>query len=337
MRSPILKADGIMRNGILAVVVLGLAPTLASAQGWAEKMFKDGMTHDFGTRPKGAQLKQEFTITNIYAVRMEITGITSGCGCVTASAPKRTLEPRESTTITVHMDTRRFSGPKTVGVRVSVGPEFVSSAELKVVANSRPDVVLNPGEINLGSVTVGQTPKRTLDIEYAGSLEWQVAEVVARDVPFTVTVRELYRRTGQVGYQLEATLKPDASVGAHDHDVFLKTNDPASPVLPIRISAHVQSAVTVSPAQLSLGSIKADMPQTRRVVVRASKPFQILGVEGLGNGVELGVALVPADAPVQTLTLTIHPAAGEFKRELKIKTSAQEAPVVLPVDANVVR
>src|SRR5262245_6194175 len=108
-----------MRNWNLAIGVLLIATASASAQGWAEKMFKGGLTHDFGTQPRGAQLEHSFTITNIYAVRMEITSLKSGCGCVTATAPKRVLEPRESTTINIRMDSRRFSGAKTVAVRVN--------------------------------------------------------------------------------------------------------------------------------------------------------------------------------------------------------------------------
>src|SRR5437660_9846039 len=109
-----------MRKGILALLVLAL-PMEATAQGWAEKMFKkDGLTHDFGTVPRGAQLVRRFPVTNIYAVPMTITEIKSGCGCVSASAAKTVLAPRESTTIEVRMDARRFTGPKTDGVPVPV-------------------------------------------------------------------------------------------------------------------------------------------------------------------------------------------------------------------------
>ena len=222
-----------MRKAILTVAALALTAASAQAQGWAEKMFKDGTTHDFGSVPRGAQLFHRFTITNIYAVRMEITGIKPGCGCVTATPAKRVLEPRESTTIDVNMDARRFTGPKTVGIRVTVGPEYTSSAEVKVTANSRADIVFNPGQVSFGAVTRGQTPAQTIDVEYAGVLNWQVSEVLAKDAPLDVSIKELYRRPGQVGYQLQVTLKADAPVGNLKQDLFLKTNDPGSPLVPV--------------------------------------------------------------------------------------------------------
>src|SRR5207244_2165563 len=188
-----------------------------------------------------------FPVTNIYAVPMTITDIKSGCGCVTASAGKMVLAARESTTIEVRMDARRFTGAKTVGVRVSVGPDFVSSAELRVTANSRADIVFNPGQVSFGAVARGQTPTQMIDVEYAGALRWEVKEVVKSEAPYTVTVKELYRRPGQVGYRLSVTMKADTPAGALKHDVYLKTNDPAAPLVPVLIEANVQAVLTVSP------------------------------------------------------------------------------------------
>jgi hypothetical protein len=325
-----------MRKALLAPVALLLVLGTASAQGWAEKMFTGGLTHDFGTVPRGAQMKHRFTITNIYAVRMEITKITSGCGCLTATAAKRVLEPRESTTLEVHMDGRRFAGPKTVGVRVTVGPAYSSSAELRISATSRADIVFNPGEVSFGTVTRGATPTQAIDVEYAGALNFQVTEVIARGVPYTVAMKESYRRPGQAGYRLQVTLKADAPLGALKHEVYLKTNDPASPMVPVLIEANVQSAVTALPAALALGTVKADTAHTRRVVVRGQKAFRITAVEGAGDGIEVTSPVpTPNDSDAHFLTLKCQfDKPGPFRRELKVKTTAQDAPVTVVVEGN---
>jgi hypothetical protein len=323
-----------MRKAILAVAALAVLAASAQAQGWAEKMFKDGTSHDFGSVPRGAQLFHRFTITNIYAVRMEITGVKSGCGCVTATPAKRVLEPRESTTIDISMDARRFTGAKKVGVRVTVGPEYTSSAELTVTANSRADIVFNPGQVSFGVVTRGQTPEQEIDVEYAGVLNWQVSEVIAKDAPVDVTIKELYRRPGQVGYRLKVTLRPDAAFGNLKQDLFLKTNDPGSPLVPVLVEATVQTAVTVSPSTLSLGVVKKDEPLVRRVVVRSAKPFQVLDVEGATDGIT--VEKSSTAAPVQTVTFKCtFGTPGAFKRELKIKTDLQDVPVPVVIEGTV--
>jgi hypothetical protein len=324
-----------MRNTLLAVAVLALGASAAPGQqAWAEKMFQGNLTHDFGNVPRGAQLFHQFTITNIYAVRMEITGVKSGCGCVTATPVQRVLEPRESTKIDVNMDARRFTGSKTVGIRVSVGPDFISSAELKVTANSRADIVFNPGQVTFGPVVRGQTPSQTIDVEYAGALAWQVSDVVAKDLPLDVSLKEMYRRPGQVGYQVRVTLKPDAPVGPLKEEIFLKTNDPASPLVPILVEATLQSAITVAPPVLTLGSVEVGKPLTRRVVVRGSRPFRILGVDGTGEGITLEPSSA-ATATVQIVTFKCQfDKPGEFKRELKIKTDLQNLPVSVTVEGS---
>jgi hypothetical protein len=325
-----------MRHVLFAsiVLVVGAAPATAQSP-WAEKMFKDGLNHDFGSVPRGAQLAHRFVITNIYAVRMEITSLKSGCGCVTATAAKRVLEPRESTTIDVNMDARRFTGSKAVGITITVGPDYISSAQLRVSANSRADIVFNPGQVSFGTVTRGQAVSQVIDVEYAGVLDWQVTEASAKDLPVEVALEELYRRPGQVGYRVKVTLKADAAVGAIKGDLFLKTNDPASPLLPLLVEATVQSSVTVAPAAVSLGTVKIGETVTRRVVVRGNKPFRVVRVEGLGEGITVDPAPSATPAPVQVITFKCQfTKAGDFKQEAKIKTDLQDAPLVVTIEGS---
>jgi hypothetical protein len=329
------EEQGIMRKITLGLVVMVLSAGSASAQGWADKMFEGKLSHDFGTVARGAQLVHRFTITNIYAVRMEITAIKPGCACVTYTADKRVLQPKEATTIEIRMDARRFAGAKTVKILVSVGPDFISTAELKVSATSRADVVLNPGEVNFGNVTRGQASTQSVDVEYAGTLDWKISEVLAKDVPYTATIKEIYRRTGQVGYRLAVTLKEDAPAGAQKHELFLKTNDPASPLVSVLVEANVQTSLTVTPSKLPLGEVKANAELVRRVVLKGAKPFKVTSIEGTGEGIQVN-PWSGEDAAVQTVTFNCKfEKAGPFKRELKIVTTLQETPVVVTIEGNV--
>jgi hypothetical protein len=324
------------RFHLIALLIFSCGASHVQAQGWAEKMLKEGVTHDFGTIPRGAQLLHRFPITNIYAVRMEITAVQSGCGCVTASAAKRVLEPKESTTIDVHMDASRFQGPKSVGVRVSVGPEFVSSAELRVSAQSRADLVFNPGQIQFGVVNAGSGATQTVDVEYAGAQELTISEVLVNNLPIEAKLSELYRKPGRIGYQVKATLKSSAPAGLIKDLIYLKTSDPGMPMVGLLVEGTVQSSMSISPSSLSLGQVQAGDALTRRVVVRGQQPFTIQTVEGIGNGIELATPLGTAEALVHTLSFKIQiPESGAFKRELRVKTSAQDSPLTLGIDAQI--
>ncbi|MFQ3650875.1 MAG: DUF1573 domain-containing protein [Gemmataceae bacterium] len=321
-----------MTRTLGVLIALSLVPTLAPAQTqWAEKMFTKGRTHDFGTVPRGAQLTHSFEITNPYAVEMHITEVKSGCGCVTARATKTVLQPRETGAIEVRMDGTRYVGPKTVGIRVTVGPRYISSAELRVTANGRTDVVFNPGQVSFGTVTAGETPTKSVMMEYAGTLDWKVNEIITKDMPYEVVVKEAYRRPGQVGYQVSVTLKKDAPVGLLRHELLVKTNDPASPTVPLLVEGQVMSSLSVQPSSLSLGVMKVGDPLIRRVLVRGASAFKITEVKA--DGVEVEGGLPDKEASTHFVTLKLKAStAGAFRRQIQIKTTAQEAPLLLEVD-----
>lgn len=319
-----------MRHALVAFIILTLAANFASAQNpaWAQKLFGGVTQHDFGTVPRGAQLKHRFPIKNIYAVPLHITEVRSTCGCLTATPSKQVLQPQEEAYLDILMDGRRFTGPKTITVFVSVGPQYVSTATLVITANARADVVFNPGEINFGVVRQGQTPTRTIDVEYAGNLDWRITEVVKNSAaPFTVVPRELYRvkpgllQSGKVGYQMAVTLKADAPAGPFRQELLLKTNDTVSQVLTVVVEGVIQGNLTVAPDQIRVAQKVGEL-STRKVVLRGSRPFHITGVDGQGDGIS--VELPPGQAVQHFVTVKIQgQSRGDIRKELRIRTDLE--------------
>jgi Protein of unknown function (DUF1573) len=317
----------------LAAVALSAAPVQVQqppSAAWANKIFLNRTDHDFGTVARGAQLKYSFPIKNIYAVPLEITNVRVTCGCLSATPSKKSLKPQEEATLDVVMDGRRFSGPKSITVYLTVGPEFISTAELHVTANARSDVVFNPGEINFGVVSQGQQPVQTVDVEYAGMLDWRVKEVVKpSDAPFNVTMEEVYRKPpsgpqpGRVAYKMVVKLAPDAPAGSLKHDLMLKTNDPASEVLILTVDGMLQSALRVAPNQVSLGTLKLGETKTFKVQVLGNRPFRITEVKT--DGKEISAELPQQAQPSHTLTLRCQPqSVGDLRRTLTIMTDLEK-------------
>jgi hypothetical protein len=334
--------------GVAAILLLASAGTLSAqtmeVKAWADKMFHGVTTHDFGTVPRGTQLKYTFPIKNIWAVPLQIIEIRPSCGCVKAIPSTKTLQPHETATLDIAMDGTRFTGPKTVWVYVTVGPEYISTAALRITATTRADVVLNPGEINFGIVPRGQTPTQYVDVEYAGVLDWRITEVVKSSAaPIEVTPQELYRQSsrgvqaGKVGYRLTVALKGDAAAGVFKHELILKTNDPASPVLPVVVEGNVQASLTVSPDLARLGSVQVGQEKLLRVTVRGDRPFQIMAVEGQGDGLTAVWPTQPAQ--VHLLQLKYNPTQpGELRKQLLIRTDmVPSASVSLTVEGTSVQ
>jgi hypothetical protein len=239
-----------MRNALLATIALASFATMpaasgttASAQEPAERLFTAGLSKDFGAVPFGTRLLHRFAMTNIYAAPLEITGLRVGCGCVTATPGKRVLQPGESTTIDVALDTRGFTGPNTQTVRVAVGPNPRSACVLKVSAVSQTDVVFKPDfVISFGTAARGRASVRSVDVEYHGALDWKIQEViVARELPLEATLSAPVRRPGKVGYRLTVTLQDDAPPGTIRSYIYLATNQAGPPPVPLLVTATVQA------------------------------------------------------------------------------------------------
>jgi hypothetical protein len=333
-----------MRNMVMGVVAVLAAAGISPAQGdsWANKLFtfKGGpqaLVHDFGNVPFGSMLHHSFPIYNPWAIPIEITEVRVSCGCVTARVSKNVIQPRETANLEVNMDTLRFKRPesRTVSVYVSVGPQYIQTATVQVSANARGDVVLQPGQVTFGVIAGGQSPARTIDVEYAGVLDWRINEVIKNDAPVDAVVEEWYRQPGKVGYHLRVTLKPDAPPGPLTQELLLKTNDSASPLVPVLVEATIQAPLTVSPNPLSLGTVQVGKTQTMKVIVRATQAFRITGLEGMGDDFTIEKDENPKAMQILTVKYQAK-SPGDVRQELKIKTDLPQPPLTLKVEGTVV-
>ena len=332
-----------MRTAVLVVGALALTVGTARAQDgrpWADKLFLETgceTTHDFKSVAHGAKLFHKFTYKNIYKVPLDVVVTRVSCGCLTAASSTKTVPPNETGTIDVTMNARQFTGARTVHVFVQFShPQYFSTAELKVLAFSRTDVVFNPGHVHFGVVPQGQPAKKEIEVDYAGTLDWRVTEVTTNGLPVEVlSEKKTQQQRGQVGYKLTVTLRPEAPAGPLKGEMFLRTNDPSGPLVPLVVEANVQAALSVAPDRLRFSPLKAGEEKSLSVVVRGAKEFRVLGVEGQGEGVTVAAPSPNSSSPSHRLTVKVRrDAAGDFRRTLHVKTSAQSAPVAVTVEGS---
>jgi Protein of unknown function (DUF1573) len=311
-----------MKKALFALVVAAMAagPVRAQQDEWANKLF-DERSKDFGTHPRGVQLKHSFKMTNIYKVPLEITNVRAECGCVTPTLSTKILQPNETAELHINMDSARFSGAKRVPVHITVGPEFVSTATVVVTAHARQDVVFNPGEIDFGTVAKGQTPSSFID----GA------------APFNMKVEQLPQKVGgfvTVGYRISATLKPDATSGNFKQEIILKTNDPNASVITFHVLGNIRASLQVAPNPVNLGSLKTGAAETTKIVVSGGRPFRITGIDGLDKG--MTIELPDSAKSTHILELRIEPqAAGELHKQLTIRTDLDGESAKITVEGTV--
>jgi len=268
----------VFRNAIAAWTCLLLLATHAGAQEWAVKMFNT-TTHDFGAVAKGAKAEFRFQVKNIYEEDAHIAGVRSSCGCTTPQITRADLKTYETSEIVAEFNTRDFSGLKQATLFVTFDKPFPATVELHISGYIRRDVVLQPGNLDFGTLDLGVGGEKALQVTHAGHEDWKILDVKTADPHFEVEIRDRARANNRVTYDLLVRLTRQAPVGYIKDQLILVTNDAQAREITVDMEGRIVSDVTLSPAKLFLGAVEPGQKVTKNLVVRGKKPFKIVEIE----------------------------------------------------------
>ncbi len=312
---------------LAAVLSLGLSQGALCAQAVFDEVNKD-----FGGAPRGTMLSHQFKLTNKYNSELHISSIRTSCGvCSTATYDKATLKPGEVATVTLQVDTTKFSGHKAFTIYLVLDRPVLEEKTLTASAISRDDLTMQPSMLSFGTVRMGAAPSASLTIEYRGSTPWQITSILNENGYILPTLELVAKQTGLIAYRLTVRLREDTPAGSWHADLWLVTNDPSSPRLRVPLTVEIQNALVVIPKTLELGQLpKADVLE-RRVTLRAGEPFKVLKVEGADD--QVAVTGISDEAKkVHVLKISVLPAKAEtsteLHRKLKIVTNLPKDAVV---------
>ena len=278
-----------MRRNVLLATLLASSASLfmcggASAQEWARKMFadKDGKietSHKFGYVARGSKVEHRFKFTNRYKEDVHISGVATSCKCTTPSFTKETLKTWESGEIVATFNTHLFLGHRSATITIHFDKPFAASVSFFVSGYIRSDIVLEPRGLDFGSVDQGDTPTKKLRVMYAGRDDWKITDVRSTNPNYEVEVKEASRSADQVVYDLVVNLGKETPAGYLNDVLTVVTNDSRAKQFPVDVSGRVLSALTVSPTELFVGDVKPGAEVTKKLIVRAKKPFRITKIE----------------------------------------------------------
>ncbi len=317
--------------GILAASGL-VGNARGQAQNWPDTLFAE-RSHDFGAVPRGGIVRHPFVLTNRLSVPISILNLRVSCGCTSGTASATLVQPGQAAVVEAQMDTRNFVGRKSTTLFVSVmAGNAQAEIALGVSSNILSDVVLNPGSLDFGTVGRGQSPALVMAIDRVGKPDWRVVKMISGSKALSASLQETKRAGGEVGYRLNVSLKPDAPAGIVRDEIRLVTNDPEAPGIPVLINAMIRGDLSASPSLLALGNAAPGGSVVGKYIVRASRPFAIVRVEGLGDGFKLQ-ANDATKKPLHVVTLTYTPAEGQTRGDLhKTFRIVTDLPGEAPID-----
>ena len=311
---------------LICFATLALAAP-ASADSWAQSMFEE-LSKDFGTVPRGPMLAHSFQITNKTQQPVHISGVRVSCGCVSASAAQDQLAPGQSTAINATMDTRRFTGVKSVTIYVTFDQPQWEEVRLWVQANGRDDIGINPETLAFGKVKKGSAPSTSVSLNIPGGGGWTIGGVQTESNYIQASVKETRRESAEVSYQLTATVSADAPVGKWYSDVWLKTTNESMPRIRVPLTIEIESALSLSSSSVQLGDVKSGAEVERKIMLRGGTPFKVTRIEGADESWSVQDN-TSESKPVHVLTIKLKGSkSGEQAKKFKVVTDLKEDGVV---------
>ena len=306
--------------------VLAAGTADAVAQEWATKMFSV-TSHNFGTVARGSKTEYRFTFRNIYKEPVHVVGVRTSCGCTSPEVTKKDLKTHETSEVVATFNTRTFLGQHGATLTVTIDKPYYAEVQLRVAGNIRGDVTFDPPFVDLGNVDLGKGAERSVRVTHVGSTPWEIKDVRSANSNFEVQLSKPSHAPSQSIYDLTLRLRPDAPAGYVKGQLILVTNDPRATQIPMDVEGRVVAEVTVSPQLLAMGVVPLGGTVTKNVVVRATRPFCVTGIQCADGCLTCPAKETPATVHILPVTFQAGDAIGQIERQLRILTDLGDGAV----------
>ncbi len=310
---------------------------------WARAMIdKDLLNINYKSVAKGQDVYFKIRVSNIYKEDMQITSLTTSCGCISwdenrgGALPAPILVPSgQERFITLRLDTIRHQGEQknkrgTITF-VNMVNGLPGTATILAEGYIRTDVVLQPGSVNFGSVDPQKPAEQHVAVSYAGRNDWRIISAKCNSPHLTTDIVEKSRGNGLVNYELIVKLKETAPVGQLRDQLMLVTDDANNPQIPIQVDARIEPDIIVTDA--NFGFVTPGKPKKIPVLVRYTKlpvkAFKIEKFERTKQEDTIKVEKSPESKPFHQLFLTFTPPnePGPFEEEFYLTVSGRTDPI----------
>lgn len=203
------------------------------------------LSRDFGRVKEGDVLTHVFVFRNIGDETLQISRVTTSCGCAAALASEDQVAPGKSGEIKVTFNTRGYGGRVSKSVQVHTNDpkervkQLIVSADIEVPP--RPRIELDRYTVDLGLFLDEEEIRARAAVKNRGELELTV-ECSHKDAAFFSGGKPLsapLRVAAGKEKEIEIRIPPRKRPGVMREYVLLKTNDPRRPQLSFNVSGYV--------------------------------------------------------------------------------------------------
>lgn len=305
----------------------------------------DAAEHDFGQVQSGTKLNHSFKLTNAGKAEIKITNVKPTCGCTVAGDYPKTLAPGASGMFPFSLTAPSHAGPFSKGINITTSDQAKPNLTLTLKGTMRPQILVQPPNIYLGSVFGTQSKTQVVAISNNTDKPLKVVlDPLSSGKGWTF---DLVEKTPGQKYELTASFNPkDLPPGTTPQTATLLTNVSAQHEIRVSATAVVRSRIEVEPATLTIYPSSSQpavvrtaasqpagagqLPITRFIRVQnyGDKPVKVLSVEADDEAVKATLKEQTLGRMyVVNVTMPATLAAGK-QRAITVKTDDAEKPTI---------
>jgi hypothetical protein len=308
----------------------GTKSTAGAPEGSGPRIEFASQYFDFGRVSAGELVRHDFVFTNTGNALLEITGVRPGCGCTTAGAWDRQVEPGKTGVIPLQFSSANFNGKVTKSATVTCNDATRTNVVLEITGTVWKPIEVTPTALVFRVSDDAQTN------------ETKVVRIVSHlDDPLTVSdlqcTNQSFKaelKTVKPGNEFELLISavPPFTVPSINTLVSLKTSSPSMPMINVNAYVMVQQAVMVTPAQVTLPAGPLTAAMNRTIMIRNTGTNSLVLSDATLNvaGAEVRVR---ETQPGRVFNLTVSfPAGIEVKpdqtAEVTMKSNHPKFPLI---------
>lgn len=321
----------------LLPIVFLLPTLLVAGAATAQSIKLEPTSLDFGKLKQMETRTAKVKVTNVGAGLLVIEDVRADCGCTVPELTTKALRAGESTELTVHFDSKSFSGPIHKLIKITSNDPDRRLVELPLAADIRAVLLVDPVSERVG---------------FSSGL---LGEVASRSVTFTapdVTLRLQADKTQKGLFdvkvvngvdgdpqkaRLEITRPARMKPGQHDDVVRVTTNVPERPSVDISMRATITGEVSTHPEAVSFLYRPAFEQSVKVFAAKPPLDFKVTRVEIDLPEIKLQVVeTVPRQethikltgAPIAASDPRVAASKGRITGTLRIHTNLKSVPVI---------
>lgn len=321
----------------LLPIVFLLPTLLVAGAATAQSIKLEPTSLDFGKLKQMETRTAKVKVTNVGAGLLVIEDVRADCGCTVPELTTKALRAGESTELTVHFDSKSFSGPIHKLIKITSNDPDRRLVELPLAADIRAVLLVDPVSERVGfsSGLLGEVASRSVTFTAPDATLRLQADKTQKGL-FDVKVVNGVDGDPQKA-RLEITRPARMKAGQHDDVVRVTTNVPERPSVDISMRATITGELSTHPEAVSF-LYRPVFEQS--VKVFAAKPpldFKVTRVEIDLPEIKVQVVeTVPRQethikltgAPIPASDPRVAASKGRITGILRIHTNLKSLPVI---------